>query len=235
MKRSKPLIPDSVILRADGILAGPVDGTVDLREEYAFLAESYCSLLHKLDKTVSISDRYQAQLRDLNSRLEVTASTDLLTGLWNRRKIMAQLEAEQSRAERHGTTFSLLIVDLDHFKLVNDRFGHLAGDRLLKAVADTLLGNLRVEDCCGRWGGEEFMIVLPETGLQDACQVAEKLIAGVRLLEVPWEGRQISVTMSVGVGGFTRGRSLDDCIKLVDDALFVAKKDGRDRYFAVEG
>jgi diguanylate cyclase len=194
----------------------------------------YDKMLRRFNKTVAISDQYQLQLMDLKARLEVTARTDLLTGLANRWKIMEQLEAEQSRAERHGSTFSILIADLDHFKLINDTYGHLAGDRVLKAIADCFSGSLRGEDFCGRWGGEEFLIVLPETGLQQACQVAEKLIAGVRQTSVVWEQQRLGVTVSVGVGSFRQGMSLDACIKLADDAMYVAKREGRDRYFAAE-
>ncbi len=194
----------------------------------------YRKLLRCFNKTVSISDRYQSQLMEIKERFEVTASTDLLTGLANRWKLMEQLAMEQSRAERHGCHFSILIADLDHFKIINDTFGHQAGDRVLKSIADSFGHELRAEDLCGRWGGEEFLILLPETGLTKACLVAEKLIARVRANSVPWEQQELKVTMSVGVGAFSRGMSLDACIKLADDALYLAKKQGRDRFAAAQ-
>lgn len=206
-----------------------------LAPEMERMIAGYRKLLRCFRKTVSISDRYQSQLMDMKARLEVTASTDLLTGLANRWKIMEQLASEQSRAQRHGNAFSILIADLDHFKVVNDTYGHLAGDRVLKAMAGSFARELRAEDCCGRWGGEEFLFVLPETGLQQACLVAEKLIAGARRTSVPWEQQQLSVTVSIGVGAFSSAMSLDGCIKTVDDALYVAKKEGRDRFFAARG
>ena len=193
------------------------------------VADRYAKLLRRFNKIVSISDGYQSQFMDLKARLEVSARTDLLTGLVNRWEIMARLEAEKSRAERHGHDFSVLIGDLDHFKEINDTHGHLAGDRVLKMVADVLRSNLRNEDLCGRWGGEEFMVILPETDSLKARLVADKLLTGVRGLSVAWDGGEIVTTMSMGVGGFTKGMSIDECIRQVDDALYVAKSGGRDR------
>lgn len=205
-----------------------VDGN-PLAPDLERLATRYAKLLRRFTKTMSISDGYQSQLMDLKARLEITARTDLLTGLANRWEIMARLEAEQSRAARHGTPFSLLICDIDHFKAINDTYGHNAGDRLLKAVADTLRRAVRNEDFCGRWGGEEFLVMLPETGLRQASQVAAKLLAAVRETRVGWEDASLSVTMSIGVGEFDPGMSIDHCLKQVDDALYSAKNSGRDR------
>ncbi len=190
----------------------------------------YAKLQRRFAKTMSISDVYQSQLMDFKARLEIVARTDLLTGLSNRWEIMARLEAEQSRAKRYGTTFSLLICDLDYFKAINDTFGHCAGDKVLRTVADLLRSTLRNEDFCGRWGGEEFLIMLPETGVEKAVSVAEKLLAAVRDVRVPWEDQTISVTMSAGIGEFKQGTNIDHCLKQVDDALYAAKHGGRDRY-----
>ena len=240
MTRSKVPMPnlpvdDDTLNEMLTVLQQGVSEGNSLVPELERMIAGYRKLLRSFSKTVSISDRYQSQLMDLKARLEVTASTDLLTGLANRWKIMEQLQSEHSRAERHGGSFSVLIADLDHFKIVNDTYGHLAGDRVLKAIADCLRRELRAEDFCGRWGGEEFLIILPETGLQQAALVAEKLLAAIRQTKVLWEDKGLSVTMSFGLGCFSRGMSLDGCIKLADDALFVAKKQGRDRYFAAQG
>ena len=228
------MMEDDALREMRMLLQQCVDENNPLAPELEKMIGKYVKLLRRFNKTVSISDQYQLQLMDLKAHLEVTARTDLLTGLANRWKIMEQLEVEKSRAERHGSTFSLLIADLDHFKEINDTHGHMAGDLLLQAVADVFRGSLRGEDFCGRWGGEEFLIILPETGLQQACAVAEKLIAGVRQTSVSWERQRLSVTMSVGVGSFRQGMSLDECIKLADDAMYVSKREGRDRYVAAE-
>ncbi|GFE60148.1 diguanylate cyclase [Geobacter sp. AOG2] len=193
----------------------------------------HAKLLRRFNKIFTISDGYQSQLMDLKARLEFSARTDLLTGIANRWEIMARLESEKSRSERYKKNFSILIGDLDHFKEINDNHGHMAGDRVLKAVAEILRGQIRTEDFCGRWGGEEFLVILPETDLPKACSVAAKLLAKVRKTAVPWEGRRISTTMSMGIGVFRPGMSIDGCLKQVDDALFIAKSGGRDRFSMV--
>jgi len=212
------------------LLEGEAAGN-PLAPELARCLAFYDKLLRRFHKTVSISDRYQSQLMELKTRLEVSASTDLLTGLPNRRKLMELLGAELSRVERHEGSFAVLIADLDHFKGVNDGHGHLAGDLLLQTIADTLRRALRAEDACGRWGGEEFLILLPETDLGQAARVADKLVAAVRRAAVDWEGNRLSVTLSVGVAAYRPGLTLDDCLRLADDALYGAKHQGRDRYF----
>jgi diguanylate cyclase (GGDEF)-like protein len=205
-----------------------VEGNPLAPELERFIAK-YAKMSRRFAKTILISDSYQSQLMDFKARLEITARTDLLTGLANRWEIMARLEAEQSRSERHDAPFSLLICDVDYFKDVNDTYGHSAGDRMLKGIADALSGAVRSEDFCGRWGGEEFLVMLPETGLAKAQLVAGKLLGAVRDMRVPWEGHKLSVTMSIGVGEFRSGMTIDHFIKVVDDALYSAKKSGRDR------
>ena len=178
------------------------------------------------------------QQRDLLIRqkveLEYMARTDLLTGLANRWEMATRLDAEKSRSERHGKIFSMLIADIDHFKRVNDSYGHVAGDRVIQAIADTLGSSIRHEDTCGRWGGEEFLILLPETGLQKAKSVAEKIVETIRTTKTDWEGQSIGVTASMGYGEFTPGMSIDDFVRQVDDALYGAKAAGRDRVATLE-
>lgn len=196
--------------------------------------EKYGKLLRRFNKIVSISDSYQSQLRELNARLELMARTDLLTGLANHWEMVMRLAAEQSRSERNGKVFSIVLADIDHFKKVNDTHGHQAGDRVIRGIADTLRTNIRREDICSRWGGEEFLIILPEADLVRAGTVAAKLLAKVRNTVVPWDGHDIRVTVSIGYGASEPGMSVDDLIRRVDDALYSAKAAGRDR-FAVAG
>jgi diguanylate cyclase (GGDEF)-like protein len=209
------------------------DGTPVSPEVEQFV-EKYGKLLRRFNKIVSISDSYQSQLRELNARLELMARTDLLTGLANHWEMVTRLASEKNRAERNGKAFSIVLADIDHFKRVNDTHGHLAGDRVIRAIADTLRTSLRREDICSRWGGEEFLIILPETDLQRAGTVAEKLVARVRRAEIPWEGHSIRVTVSIGYGVIEPGMGVDELIRLVDDALYSAKAAGRDRISAVE-
>ncbi len=161
--------------------------------------------------------------------VEAAARIDLLTGLANRREIMARFHAEKARLERNSTLLSIIIADIDHFKRVNDSFGHLAGDQVLKDVATTLASNIRAVDICGRWGGEEFILLLPETSLDDAVLVAEKLRVAVSSITSIWKNSAIRTTISLGVGMLLPGMDIEESTDLVDKALYRAKKGGRNR------
>jgi diguanylate cyclase (GGDEF)-like protein len=226
-------VDDEMLKELRNLLQESVTTGNPLTPELERVVGKHTKLLRRFNKIVSISDGYQSQLMDLKSRLEFSARTDLLTGLANRWEIMARLESEKSRSERYHQRFSIMISDLDHFKEINDNHGHMAGDRVLRAIAEILRAHIRAEDFCGRWGGEEFLIILPETDLPKARSVADKLLANVRKTAVPWEGRKISATMSIGIGVFRPGMNIDECLKQVDDALFVAKSGGRDRVMMV--
>jgi diguanylate cyclase (GGDEF)-like protein len=166
--------------------------------------------------------------------LQKAASTDPLTGLANRGRLIHQFQAEKNLSERHGTGFSLIIADIDHFKRVNDTYGHNAGDLMLKGVANTLLSSVRLEDTCGRWGGEEYLLILPRTSIDAAAIVAEKLRQAVSAMETEWDGEKISVTISLGVGQFKPGQDLEACVEQVDKALYRAKESGRNRFVIAE-
>ena len=169
-----------------------------------------------------------------HEQLASAARTDLLTGLANRRELEMRFEAERGRAVRYVIPFSVIIADIDHFKKINDTWSHLAGDRVLKAVADTFAGCIRAEDCCGRWGGEEFLLLLADTDLAAAAIVAEKLRLAVNSLTTRWEGEQLQVTVSMGVSAFSPGMSMEECIKLADEAMYQAKAAGRNRVSVAE-
>lgn len=229
-KRQKAEMPeDGPLLEMKELLERISTAGDPLSPELEKIVSRYAKLLRRFNKIVTISDSYQFQLQDLNMRLEVMVRTDILTGLANRMEMLNQLEIEQKRSERHNKTFSLILGDLDLFKQVNDTFGHLAGDRVLRQIGAQLRDNLRSEDVCARWGGEEFMVLLPETSLEQAVIVAEKLAAAVRGKEIVWDNQPIHLTMSFGVGAFCAGCSIDEFIQQVDNALYAAKNAGRDR------
>jgi len=161
--------------------------------------------------------------------LRAAARTDLLTGLANRRELSDRFQEEKSLTERHGTCFSLIMLDIDHFKTVNDSYGHLAGDRILANIARTLTTSLRTEDICGRWGGEEFLLILPNINLSAAAIVAEKLRNAIGAMQTDWEGQTITVTISLGVAEFKAGTGMHECIAAADAALYRAKNGGRNR------
>lgn len=184
------------------------------------------------DLVWSIVEKRQAddQIRQLNTKLEHLAMTDELTGLTNRRSFYIQGTKEIKRAQRYGTPFSLLMLDLDEFKTINDQFGHEAGDRMLQCIANTLTANIRQTDLLARMGGEEFSVILPNTGIQDAVRLAERLRQAVEATGCPISDRQMNVTVSVGVASYQESISfLDDLLRDADTAMYRAKNQGRNR------
>jgi len=170
----------------------------------------------------------------LQETLRNQSVRDGLTGLYNRRYLGEALERELNRAERAGRTLSVIILDIDHFKKFNDTFGHDAGDTVIKTVAHFVHANLRRADIACRYGGEEFVLILPEANLEDALIKAEALRAAVSQLDVRHDRESLgTVTISLGVSGFPdHASNVDALIKVADEALYRAKKGGRNR---VEG
>jgi len=173
--------------------------------------------------------RLQDELRQRNQELDLISRTDVLTGLRNRRHVEEYLARLVSLARRHAEPIAVLIVDIDHFKSVNDRHGHDAGDAVLREVAGRMLDSVRLEDMIGRWGGEEFLVVLPNTAAQGAAELAERLrqVVADEPCQVP-DGGAVSVTISLGCAASV----IDDAATLVrsaDAALYEAKESGRDR------
>ena len=169
---------------------------------------------------------------DENNR--VLAALDPLTGVANRRSLIAALDRDVARAQRMREPMALMMVDIDHFKDVNDRYGHPAGDRVLCSVVNVLRQRVRAQDLVGRYGGEEFMVLLPDTGLEGAEQLARELCRAVEAAHCPADGVPapgIAVTVSIGVfgGRLEPGDSWDMLIAAADRALYQAKENGRNR------
>lgn len=164
-------------------------------------------------------------------RLYEASVRDPLTGAWNRHHLTTQAEAEVAFARRHGTPLSLLVCDIDHFKQVNDRYGHLAGDEVLRTVAAVLGRGLRACDMLARFGGEEFVVVLRGTELRPAAIVAERLRAAVEGTPSRFAEETIGVTLSLGAAALSECReaSLPALLQLADTRLYAAKSGGRNR------
>jgi diguanylate cyclase (GGDEF)-like protein len=167
----------------------------------------------------------EERLINQNRALEQLAITDTLTGACNRLKLDAVLGELQARAHRYGGCVSIILFDLDYFKQVNDRHGHPVGDEVLRRFADLVRRTIRETDVFGRWGGEEFMLVCPETGLADAVQLAERIRLAFAALELP-SGHQ---TLSAGVSEWRTGQSVEAWIDHCDQRLYQAKSQGRNR------
>src|SRR4051812_21209253 len=168
----------------------------------------------------------QQELVAQGARLESLLREDGLTGLSNRRAILTQLGGMVSAARRHGHPLSIAICDLDHFKRINDRHGHKAGDAVLVAAAHAMGAHLRAEDQLGRLGGEEFLVLLPDTDAAAAHSAAEKLRG-----EVARAGGPVAVTVSIGVATWD-GETPEDLLHRADEALYAAKEAGRDHVMA---
>ncbi|HVL01254.1 MAG TPA: ABC transporter substrate binding protein [Dongiaceae bacterium] len=171
---------------------------------------------------MDITARKQAEerLKKVNLQLENQATTDHLTGIANRRHVTAQLNAEIGRSNRYAEPFSVILLDVDHFKLINDQHGHDAGDRVLKGIATLLRQTCRVVDSVARWGGEEFLILCPSTELADAVRLAELLRSRIEQQDF---NLNAPVTSSFGVAAHQSGQTLDNLIKAADSALYEAK------------
>jgi len=174
------------------------------------------------------------ELSKLNGQLARLALTDPLTGLFNRRAFFDSARRELESARRHNRRLALMIFDLDHFKSINDRFGHRAGDAVLQRTVETFNRVIRAGDTFARYGGEEFVLLAPETGLQGATELANRMLAALRADKIPVDGSEVQVTASAGITLVDdRDQDLESALKRADEALYAAKAQGRDRALTV--
>jgi diguanylate cyclase (GGDEF)-like protein len=192
--------------------------------------EELSQLGSALDRMAEHLERRDARLNETLEKLRALAVTDALTGLYNRRYFWDALEREFIAARRKPSVLSVILIDLDHFKHVNDEWGHEAGDRVLQAASDLLRSHIRGSDIAVRYGGEEFAVLLPGTGVAVAEERAEELRREMEALQIDYNGTRIRITLSAGVAESTAaaedGR---DLMKRADEALYTAKAAGRNR------
>jgi diguanylate cyclase (GGDEF)-like protein len=170
----------------------------------------------------------------LYKEMEKLAITDSLTGLYNRRFFFAFAENEIERTKRYNKNLSIIMVDVDHFKDVNDRFGHQIGDQVLKEISDICLSILRKVDVMCRYGGEEFVVLLPETEESDAAHAAERMCTAISTSRLKTEKGNVSVTVSIGVTELDKSHgSLEKLLATADKALYTAKEAGRNRVHVI--
>ena len=192
-------------------------------------------LIYKIIIVKAIQEPYEIIFREMNqteiklfeqnSILKSLATTDGLTGLYNHRHLYERLEEEAKRCSRHQGTFVVMIIDIDHFKTINDTQGHLTGDKILKELAQILREKTRQSDLVGRYGGEEFLIMLTGTSLNRGFEVAEKIR---RVIESHEFSAQISLTVSIGIEEYT-GEKVSELLEKADKKLYVAKNSGRNK------
>ena len=227
-RRSDPPPPDPFLERTREVLADPAYVGNPLLEPYRELADRYSHMVRTFMKTLHISDNYQLRLKELNEVLDEAMRTDFLTGLMNRRAFFDRIKPELSRSRRHKRPLCILMGDLDSFKAVNDRYGHDIGDKVLQETARTFAAALRSEDLKVRWGGEEFLAMLPETDSPGAAAAAEKLRSIIEQTIFEVAGNSIHVTISIGLAE-ERGEDPEAAIRAADQALLEAKRKGRNR------
>jgi diguanylate cyclase (GGDEF)-like protein len=171
-----------------------------------------------------------SQIELLQSQLQKQAIRDPLTGLFNRRHMHESLERERSRAQRTNTSVSVMILDLDQFKQINDTHGHLAGDMMLESIGNIIRENIRAEDIPCRYGGEEFLLVMPGSGIEMALECSERIRKKIQLFRMPHQGMELSITASIGIAVFPiHASSMNELLMLADQALYQAKGMGKNR------
>jgi diguanylate cyclase (GGDEF)-like protein len=201
-------------------------------DELASLNTRYEALVHSLEAIIAQKQQLEQELRQANVRLERLASVDELTGILNRRALEEALRRDLARADRDGKAFSVLLLDIDHFKNVNDSWGHQSGDAVLTMVGDILNRSLRTSDVAGRYGGEEFMCLLPATDAAGARVVAERLRMAMLERTVPVVGGFIQISVSIGIAtvlGPGCRTAFESIVRHADECLYRAKAEGRNR------
>jgi two-component system cell cycle response regulator len=177
----------------------------------------------------------QDQLVASREQMRFEASHDVQTGLLNHSAILENLRKEVLRARREGTDLGVIMIDLDHFKTVNDHYGHLAGDRVLREVARRLRGAMRPYDCIGRYGGEEFVVLAPGCNLEHTKMLAERLLASIAGEPIEDSAISVALTASLGVSCATDSKNPDQLLQTTDEALYAAKAQGRNRVVTKAG
>jgi diguanylate cyclase (GGDEF)-like protein len=209
----------------------------EANEELGKLNFSYEQLVMEYKEAKERAETLAQELKSANDRLKYIAYTDELTDLYNHRYFHQLLETEFNRARRYDRPFSLIMFDLDDFKKVNDEFGHLRGDIVLKEMGAHVKRNVRGSDFVARYGGEEFAVILPETDSKGASILAERLRKDIEQMKIVTDGNTINVTISVGVATYMPGSSLRDKSEMIgaaDKALYLSKRTGKNKISAME-
>lgn len=209
-------------------IEGEILGCVSLNSDQsnAFDAEDlqfFSVIVYQMAATLKHFQRF--------SSIKTIAIYDSLTNLYNRRYFEERLTGETQRAFYGGTPISLIMIDIDHFKKINDTFGHTEGDKVLQEIASLLKNSVRKKDTVARYGGEEFVLILPEAGLEEATMIAERIRRLVEQTPLTIGKVQMNITVSLGISNFPthRAKSKEELVKMADEALYEAKRAGRNR------
>ncbi len=168
-------------------------------------------------------EEQNTKLTEAYNKMEVLAKTDILTGLSNRRDMYQKIKHETDRFERNEKPFAILMGDIDNFKKINDTYGHDAGDHVLTSIASVMISTVRKQDIVGRWGGEEFLLLLPETNLDGGKKIAEKLRVKIKNESMHYKNHVLNVTITIGVSVYNRIHDVNESIKKADKAMYLGK------------
>jgi diguanylate cyclase (GGDEF)-like protein len=203
------------------------------RKHHQLLTENQRLISELTELNSSLEQRVEertSELKMANEKLNELAMTDSLTKVFTRRAIFARFNEEIDRASRYNRPLVIAMVDVDYFKKFNDTEGHVLGDEALKKIAQNLSSNLRKSDAVGRYGGEEFMLVLPETKIQSAKEIADRLRAGIERISFQGQREEAFLTVSIGLSAFPDfGKTAEELVQAADHALFAAKQRGRNQ------
>ncbi|MDD2365141.1 MAG: GGDEF domain-containing protein [Desulfuromonadaceae bacterium] len=212
------------------LIAGCSHDSNPLMIEYRLLYEEYSALKNRARLLDRENQSLKTQLTEMDRSLDLATRIDPMTGLPNRRDIMEKMERELSRAQRHLRTFSVMLLDLDNFKQLNETHGYNDGDDVLVEVARVLMSCVRNEDVCARWGGEEFLFLLTETSIDGAITLARKILESISMTEFKANHPGIRITASIGISEYRVEQSLSECVNQADKALRQAKLGGKNRF-----
>ena len=206
-----------------------------LQAKYNKLLKEFQKLEAEHQKTKRALEIREIEVKSILVQAHELANIDTLTFIPNRRKIIVELQEEVIRSERYGTPLSISILDIDHFKKVNDTYGHTTGDETLRSVAARLREHIRHPDTIGRYGGEEFLIVLPNSEAKAAVEQASRLCRDIRKTQIEANDHVLSVTVSIGIAQLRIGQeNWEGFLNRADEALYQAKNNGRDRWVVAE-
>ena len=204
-------------------------------DNYDKLMQDFLKLEAELNQARRALEIKEIELKAVLAQAHEITNTDVLTLLPNRRKIIVDLQEEVIRSTRYGMPLSISIVDIDHFKNVNDTYGHATGDEVLRTIAARLREQIRHPDTLGRYGGEEFLIVLPNSELKAAVEQANRLCHHVRSMHIESNGQNLSVTISIGVAQMKiTEENWEQFLHRADVAMYQAKSNGRDGWAVAE-
>lgn len=170
-----------------------------------------------------IIEKQNIKLKEAYYKMEELAKIDMLTGLSNRRDMYQKIKHETDRFERNKKSFAILMGDIDNFKKVNDTYGHDAGDHVLSSIASIIISTIRKQDIVARWGGEEFLLLLPETNLEGGKMIAEKLRMNIKNKTIYYKNYSMKVTITIGVSVYSLKHTIEDSIKEADEAMYRGK------------